>query len=619
MELKEFKIYKSSGTYSETIEAYGVANLLNEIFIRNNTVSSTITIEDNDLFYSIKVNKPITSGMISKLTYFPIVKFIKNNDKTEVPEGISDYFNYPAQKKIVDDYKQKYNSINNNTKLNQEQKRHAREELTKKRLSEFGDIVNPEFDVFREIIGNPYASFMKLFDNFYQNQDNFQILIKEILAKYSQCEKIERDFRLVDENPTAQQLYNPNQGKGLNKAKANNASMGNLNSNWISETMKISGALSMMTCQYVNVGSTYDLKIYVPEFNQITLSKARAIFFEFKKYLKSSTPIKLDILNSLNLSINFIQQTPEYNRGKIKNTVRGFHSVYQKNLGQNKAVANISFINTPDFINYTTREQGKDWIDILEDQKKIISGIKELGDSIQGLQAYRDFLGSIGKSALENFNKFSYWYSSYLTQSLSKEKSYVKPFNVKPFNVETLNKFYINMNTTELNLKEIIENEGFKAVAKAIRNSTIRLQIKSKFQETHKKFQIRYGFAQQLANKSKSKIDFVQFISEFLGKYDAETASHKEKNPNVIYRSNVREEEKDLFYNLVEKYSNSISVIGALLSSYGFALERYNENDEERVEKLNKEAEALGYQLIKIDRSPEMENSFEDETDNNEE
>ena len=34
------------------------------------------------------------------------------------------------------------------------------------------------------------------------------------------------------------------------------------------------------------------------------------------------------------------------------------------------------------------------------------------------------------------------------------------------------------MNTTELNLKEVIENEGFKAVAKAIRNSTIRFPIK---------------------------------------------------------------------------------------------------------------------------------------------
>lgn len=566
MELKEFKIYKSSGTYSETIETYGVANLLNEIFIRNNTVAPTITIEDNDLFYSIKVNKPITSEMIKKLTYFPIVKFIKKEDKTKVPEGIIDYFDYPAQKKNVDDYKEKYSSIDMNKKLSQEQKKQARKQLTEKRSSEFGDVVNPEFDVFKEIKGNPYASFLKLFDNFYHNQDGFQLLVKEVLAKYSKCGEVERDFKLVDENPTAQQLYNPNQGKGLNKAKANNASMGNLDSNWISETMKISGALSMMTCQYVKVGSTYDLKIYVPEFNQITLSKARGILFEFKKYLKGSSPIKLDILNSLNLSINFIQQTPEYNRGKIKNTVKGFHVVYQKDLGQNKAVANISFINTPDFINYSTAEEGRNWIDILENQKKIILGIEELGDSIQGLQAYRDFLGSIGKSALDNFNKFSYWYSSYLTQSLSKEKYYVKPFNVKPFNVETLNKFYINMDTTELNLKEIIENEGFKAVAKAIRKSTVSLQYTPKEQ---RKFEIRYGLSQQLQNKSKSKEDLATFIGEFIGLYNAETARYAEKY-NSAPRATVKDLELNMFFEVLNQHPSRL--VGALLTSYGFAL-----------------------------------------------
>ena len=613
MEIQEFKIYKNSGTYSETIEAYGVANLLNEIFNRNNTIAPIITIEDNDSFYAIKTNKPITSEMIDSLSYFPVVKFIKKEDSTEIPNGIIDYYDYPKQKRILDEYKEKYIAIDKNKELTAEQKKEAKKNLNQERLSEFGQSINPEFDVFREIKGNPYSSFLNLFNNFFQNQNNFQSLINEILSNYSQNEIDKRGFRIVDETPTAQQLYNPNKGKGLNKNKANNASMGNLKSNWISETVKISGALSMMICQYVKVGSGYDLKIYVPEFNQINLSKAREVLFRFKKKLKSSTPIKLDILNSLNLSIDFIQQTPEYNKGKIKNTIKGFHSVYQKDLGQNKAVANIAFINTPDFISYTTREEGRIWIDILEDQIKIISGIEELGDAIQGLQAYRDFLGSIGKSAIESFNKFTFWYSGYLTQALSKEKYYVKPFNT-----ETLNKLYINMDTTELNLKEIIENEGFKAVAKAIRNSTIRLQIKSRFQQTHKKFQIRYGFAQQLANKSKSKNDFVKFISEFLGKYDAETASHKEKNPDVIYRSNIRQEEKDLFFNLVEKYSSSISTLGAMLSSYGFALEKYNENQDEQIEKLNKEAETLGYQLVKIDELSKGDSSIEDTPENDE-
>lgn len=561
MELQEFKIFKTSGTYSELLEAYGLANLLNEIHTRNETIGVKITIEDNGGFYRINLNKPLTDEIVNSLKYFPIFKFIKKGNDTVIPTGIVDYFDYPEQKKLIDNYKERFNAIDKNKTLNQEQKRQSKKDLNKERLSEFGKKINPEFDVYREIQGNPYASFTKLFENFHLHQKEFCILIKEILNTYSQQQSEKRAFKLKDENPTAQQLYNPFQGKGLNKSKANNASMGNLNSNWVSETMKISGALSMMVCQYVKVGSSYDLKIFVPEFNQISFNQSKQILFDFKKNLKSASPVKLDIINIIDLSNKFIQRTPEYNKGKIKDTIKGFHTAYLKDLGQNKAVANLAFINTPDFIEYKTKEEGREWIEILEEQKKVISGIEELGDSIQGLQAYRDFLGSTGQLAIHKFNNFSYWYGNYLTQAISNEKYYVKPFQI-----ETLNKFYINMNTQELNLTEIIENDGFQAVATAIRKSTITLQYTPKDQ---RKFEIRYGLAQQLQNKSKSKEDLATFIGEFIGTYNAETGRFAEKNGKAP-RATVKDGELLEFYQLLDK--NSSRLIGALLSSYGFAL-----------------------------------------------
>ncbi len=567
MELQEFKIYKTSGTYSELLEAYGLANLLDEIHTRNETIGVKITIEDNGGFYRINLNKPLTDEIVNSLKYFPIFKFIKKGNETVIPEGVIDYYDYTEQKKLIDNYKERFNAIDKNKTLTQEQKRQSKKDLNKEKLSEFGKKIDPEFDVYREIQGNPYASFTKLFENFHLHQKEFCILIKEILYTYSQQQNEKRAFKLKDENPTAQQLYNPFQGKGLNKSKANNASMGNLNSNWVSESMKISGALSMMVCQYVKVGSSYDLKIFVPEFNQISYNQSKQILFDFKKNLKSASPVKLDIINIIDLSHKFIQRTPEYNKGKIKDTIKGFHAAYLKDLGQNKAVANLVFINTPDFIEYKTKEEGREWIEILEEQKRIISGIEELGDSIQGLQAYRDFLGSTGQLAIDKFNKFSYWYGNYLTQAISKEKYYVRPFQT-----ETLNKFYINMDTQELNLTEIIKNDGFQAVATAIRKSTISLQYTPKDQ---RKFEIRYGLAQQLQNKSKSKEDLATFIGEFIGVYNAETGRFAEKNekkpePPKAPRATVKDGELLEFYQLLDK--NSPRLIGALLSSYGFAL-----------------------------------------------
>jgi len=566
---QNFTINKRSGTYAETLEAFGLMNLIYEIFERNSISFFKITVEDKGAYFSVQSNKEITNDLIKRLGYFPILKFIIKDSSTEIPQDISqsDCYDYPAQKAIQDEYKKDFENIEKNKELAQEQKKNAKKALNEKKKTEFGQKVDPQFDVYREIKKNPYASFTKLFGNFHQNQEQFHEILGEILSYYSQGSIKKRSFKLIDENPTAQQLFNPSQGKGLNKTKANNASMGNLKSNWISETMKISGALSIMTAQYIKVGTSYDLKIYVPEFNNTSVTKGKELLTEFKRHLKSTSPIKLDIFNILDLIVKFIQCTPQYNKGKVRNTIRGFHSVYQKDLGQNWAVANISFINTPDFVEYRTKEEGKEWIAILESQKESISGIEELGDAIKGLQAYREFLGSTGHSALESFSKFSHWYAGYLMQALDREKYYVKPFKE-----ETLTKFYAYM---EPNLKEIINNEGFKAVANAIRKSTVSLQYTPKGQ---RKFEIRYGLSQQLQNKSKSKEDLATFIGDFATTYNAETGRYVEKikskskdeETNVIPRANIKDAELDKFYELLNE--NPPRLIGALLASYGFAL-----------------------------------------------
>lgn len=567
-----FFINKQSGTYSETLEAFGVANLVYEILTRSNISKFQITIQDLGLQYLIQSNKPINEEHIDNLTYFQVLKFIKKDAQQEIPADILSYFDYPVNKAIQDEYKTKFVQIE---KLKSDDaKKQARKDLNNEKLSEFGKRVDSAFDVYREIQGNiNYPNFLSLFNNYSDNKENFNLLIKLIFRSYveraSVFEKTKKAISSI--SPTFNdsikpvQLYNPNQGKGNNKQKANGFDMSKntIQSNWISETMKISGATSFMICQYVEVGSTYDLKVYVPEFNEIGLSEAKKMIFDFKKYLKSTSPIKLDVLNSLDFTINFIKNTPEYT-GKVRKTLKGFHAVYQKDLGQNKAVANIAFINTADFVEYSNKEEGNEWVEILQQQRNIISNIDELGDSIQGLQNYRSFIGSIGNSALEYFSEFSYWYAGYLMQKLTRGNRFVNTFKI-----DHLTKFYRNMDTKELLLSEIIQDEGFKAVAQAIRKSTVTLQYTPKDQ---RKFEIRYGLAQQLQNKAKSKEDLATFIGEFIGTYNAETARNAEKNGGKPIRANVKGEEQIRFYNLLDKHPARL--IGALLASYGFALNK---------------------------------------------
>lgn len=572
---KAFYIKKQSGTYSETLEAFGVAKLLDAIFERNKVKGVQIVLKDIEHSYVIETNKEVTEDLINNLTYFQVIKFIKKEASQDIPNGINDYFNYPEQKAIHEEYKERYKQVEKIK--SEEEKKKERKRITEEKLSEFGKKIDSEYHVIGEICSkNSYDSYSKLFSIIYENKNEFGNIIKLLLNPY-----IDHEFGVdklkIKISHTAQSLCNPNCGKGLNKAKANSASSSNIDSTWISELLKISGAIGFMNYQLTKAGSKFDSKISVPEFHEVALRDAKSIFFNFRKTLKVKTPIKLDVINTFSFIVSFIKNSENY-RGKLRNTIKGFHSVYQKKLGgptKPGTVVNISYLHTPDFISITNRDEANEWIEILEQQKVLIENIDEQGDAMKGLLTYRNFLGALGKSSLNYFNDFSLWYSGYLMQKLTKGNRFVRTFKI-----EHLNKFYGYMAKNDLNLTEIIQNEGFLAVAQAIRKSTVSLQYTPKDQ---RKFEIRYGLAQQLQNKSKSKEDLTTFVGEFVGIYNAETARNAEKNGGKAIRTNVKDSELLQFYTLLDK--NSPRLIGALLSSYGFALNKkempQNESEED--------------------------------------
>jgi hypothetical protein len=296
--------------------------------------------------------------------------------------------------------------------------------------------------------------------------------------------------------------------------------------------------------------------------------------------LKGNTPIKIDVLNILLLTQKVLEHSEHVGHGiSIDSVIKGLHSVYQKDLGQNKAVVNIGFIRTPNFIVIGNRDENLDWIEILSEQRNIIGSIDEnIGSAILGLNFYRNFISG---SDIKSFLYFSFWYATYLSSQLAKNKY------ARAFSIETLNKFYYNM-AQNVDLMEIINNSGFQAIARAIRKSTVTLQYTPK---DARRYDIRYGLAQVLQTKSKSKEDLAEFVGEFISTYNSETARYAEKNGKSL-RSNVRENELMDFYSLMEKYSSKSALIGALLASYGFALpakEQLQEEEKENHEENHEE------------------------------
>lgn len=577
--MNTFKIKKQSGTYAELLEAYGFANLLSQIFDSINCSDSEIIISDQGLYYEVTTDTQITDDLFKNLSYFPLFKYVKQKVDSDISQYPA-YFDYPVQKEWKKERQTLLNQVYKDYKGKDKKEQREREINNIENVFENQKRIDSSLDVYGQIITpNNFPSFDKLYQNFYKNTNLFCQFIHEIFYSYGaenysnkKFEKIANEIPFI-KNVTATQLYNPSQGQGLNKPKADGLNRKNFDSSWISESLKVSGALSDMVCQLVKVGSSYDLKVFVPEYKQVKYRFKSTLIPKFKKYLKGNTPIEIDILNILLLTQLVIENSGLLGRRqKVKNIVSGLHSVYQKDLGQNKAVVNIGFIQVPNFIEFGDKEETRLWIDILKEQRQIIGSIKELGDATQGLLAYRNFISG---SDIYSFFKFSYWYAIYLSTQLSNKKY------ARAFSIETLNKFYKSMETKELQLSEIISNDGFKAVANAIRKSTVTLQYTPK---ENRKYDVRYGVAQNLQNKSKSKKDLAEFIGEFIALYNSETARQAEKDGKAL-RANVRENELQSFYSLLDSIK-SATLIGALLASYGFALpaKEVSKNDGENEE-----------------------------------
>ena len=281
-----FKVKKRTGTYSDTIEAFGLANLLNEIQNRTELNRPKLWIKDKGLFYELTSKPEIKLEQIQKLSYFPLFQYVVRDASETFDEN---YFDYPKQ----DALKKERRSLIQ--KAYQEYTGKEKAEQLRQRLTEINRIyseekfIDPHLDVYSQVATkNNFEVFKKLYNNFYLNKNSFQILISYILDYYTVDQPIQsiKSFQSFNEKVTALQIYNPNSGKGQNRPKASGSGAKGIDSTWISETMKISGALTNMLCQLVKVGSSYDMKVVVPDFKKTEYNLQRQIVLSFKKNIK---------------------------------------------------------------------------------------------------------------------------------------------------------------------------------------------------------------------------------------------------------------------------------------------------------------------------------------------
>lgn len=541
--MKEFYVFKESGTFSDTLECLGFAAILKKVFNKIDLMSNPeIIIEDKGGYFKITSDKDMTEENFQKCQYFDFIPYLANkkDKKEELEFG---YIDYEKEKEI-------------------------RDIAYKNKNEENAQSVRPDYDIIRMFAN--MGGYKNSFNNCRAWEQHYPSLLNFILKMYSNFEEsheknIKEISSFVRQNKikiikvNSLQDINPDKGKGVNQSKADGISPKGQSSFWLKQLIRFTGAWECFISRYFDK----DVKTYALVPKRISTQYLKTVFEKLKPLVRGTDSIKMDILLIHLTLIELIKYDEKFKSEwsflTPSDKISGFQFAYYKSLGQRPAVTNIGFLGLPNFVKFNSEEEGTEWIEVWKEHKIIINNINEGNSSnVSMLQNYRQFLSA---SDFDSFFEFQYEYASFLISAYNESKFYIKAFN--------LNNLEVLMASTE-NYSKIIQNTGFISIAKAIRNSTVNPII-------HKeKKDVMFGLNQKIKIASRTKDSLLTEISEFVQKYN-ETMMLKDYH-SKMHKKYVTTEEFEEFCKLFDaNYSSKL--IAGLLVAYGYAKEPSKEKN----------------------------------------
>ena len=385
---------------------------------------------------------------------------------------------------------------------------------------------------------------------------------------------------------SALQITNPTTGKGANRAKASELTIGNQDSFWLLELLKFRGF--MEGAAPLVVQDNDDRKTYVIQLKEIQLTLLYDMMKQFRAVFWPTTAVKLDILASLRFAQVLVEHYKELCKEdplqlpwmpeKIVSLASGFDVTFYKFLGSAHATMNISTIGLPNWLpKLDSMAQVEDAEALLDEHVQLIRQLrnnqdKEGAEEYELLRLYRDFLSG---NDLSPFWEFTTAYSSYLMSALEKARF------IRPLTTQGLENLLMNHERDGATLTNILKKDGFKHIANAIRQSTISAQYR-RTQLNDRTYETRYGLGQDLKRKAHRREEFMEALGLFLQQYSEETAREEEKLATRLghsltsddrrthkLRSSISERDIEDIAELIDQYGSGL--ICSMLIAYGYA------------------------------------------------
>jgi hypothetical protein len=591
--MNTFYVNRSSNTSADTLLALGLADLLRVVCKQLGRVDEEIMLHHRRDSYEITLAQELREEHLGNGEWFafldPLISAKQDEKQAKKGRTLQDGFMYDEERAKL-------------TRLIEQRKKSDDREMAtlavsppRKELGHYQAINMMKVpDTFNEIVlrwrgmsgQQQWLAIALLLRLFSQQENDVEAACKE-WERLAKEQGLERKARV-----TTVQIINPTTGKGSNTPKSDHITSTGLDSFWLLELLKFKGFM-LGAAPYVLRGSKdQDRKTYVIQPAKVELRTLSNMMNEFREICWSSTAIKLDILAALRLTqvlvghrraeLHSRQGLEDWEDGAIISIARGFDVAYYKDMGSAHAIMNVSTINVPTwFPDVRTLQDVEGAEMLLQEHLRVIRRIegyqgKEGNDEQELLRAYRDFLSG---HDLQPFWTFAALYGSYLFRQREHEKS-VKRW-LPQLTMKGLDILLMQHPSKQRNLRPISENPGFRHIAAAIREATVRAQRRYS-QENDNRYEVRYGLGQELIRKARYRDDFTNALNEFLFLYNAETAREEEKVARKLqrhlttddYRKNrlrypVTTADIDQLNNLLDTYPTEL--VAKMLISYGYA------------------------------------------------
>ncbi|MFW5941890.1 MAG: hypothetical protein ACOCXI_08820 [Chloroflexota bacterium] len=589
-----FYVDKTTATFGDELTVAGVMRLLAELAERLTGREPEVTVIARGAYYEVTCQPAIDRRQLADFDgwIFP-APFLRTANQNDIPESL------PATEPFVVDFEAEREKTNRffearkaASRTQDEADRRGGTETVQQTTIE---APHEHWQLFRaintptSIIG--YNNLIERWGNVHPNTGQALAVVFDLFSETpNDSEKARKAWRkLAKKNnwkvksggqATANQLFNPSQGKGINKTKADSITLGNVKNFWLLEWLKAVGMYEMGLTRTLRGSS--DRKSYVLAPGRIDLRTHRHIMSDFHDAMRfSMRAVQSDILTVVRYVrafLKYLEKAQEetnngaahpgwladYSEIRPAQFIHGFHMAYYKDLGNASATMNLAFLNLPGWVRVRSREERTAYQNILAEHESIVGSLDETrGEELDLLSYYRDFIVA---DNLDPFFEFTNAYSHHIMRE--GEKPGYPPRRLTVNNLRRL------IMSAEPQYSEILENQGFQNIAFAIRQSTVTAQWRKK--EGDRRYDVRYGLGQELTRKSQYKDEFLSALSDFLHKYNAENAQVME-NRSGPYRRSVRTDDIQEIVKLIDRYDSDL--ICKLLVAYGYARESRSEEE----------------------------------------